>query len=172
MLSMLLIIASVIISCLETMEYFSESQSTQHQVIHILEIICVIWFTAEILIRFIVCPSKRKFIKQIMNWLDFAAIIPFYLQLFLTNTEMNSIVALRIIRLIRVFRVFKLSRHSYSLQILGHTLRSSLSELFLLGFFLSIGVVVFSTLMFYAEHESGAKKFSSIPAGFGGQWLL
>ena len=166
MLSMLLIIASVIISCLETMEYFSESQSTQHQVIHILEIICVIWFTAEILIRFIVCPSKRKFIKQIMNWLDFAAIIPFYLQLFLTNTEMNSIVALRIIRLIRVFRVFKLSRHSYSLQILGHTLRSSLSELFLLGFFLSIGVVVFSTLMFYAEHESGAKKFSSIPAGF------
>jgi hypothetical protein len=148
------------------MEYFSESQSTQHQVIHILEIICVIWFTAEILIRFIVCPSKRKFIKQIMNWLDFAAIIPFYLQLFLTNTEMNSIVALRIIRLIRVFRVFKLSRHSYSLQILGHTLRSSLSELFLLGFFLSIGVVVFSTLMFYAEHESRAKKFSSIPAGF------
>ncbi|CAB4022104.1 potassium voltage-gated channel Shaw-like, partial [Paramuricea clavata] len=166
MLSMLLIIASVITSCLETMEYFSESQSTQHQVIHILEIICVIWFTAEILIRFTVCPNKRKFIKQIMNWLDFAAIIPFYLQLFLTNTEMNSIVALRIIRLIRVFRVFKLSRHSYSLQILGHTLRSSLSELFLLGFFLSIGVVVFSTLMFYAEHESGAKKFSSIPAGF------
>ena len=166
MLSMLLIVASVIISCLETMEYFSESQSTQNQVIHILEMVCVIWFTAEILIRFIACPSKRKFMRQIMNWVDFAAIIPFYVQLFLSNTDMNSIVSLRIIRLIRVFRVFKLSRHSYSLQILGHTLRSSLSELFLLGFFLSIGVVVFSTLMFYAEHESKTKKFSSIPAGF------
>ncbi len=166
MLSMVLIIASVVISCLETMEYFSRSQSTQRQIIHILEIICVIWFTTEILVRFIVCPSKRKFLGQIMNWLDFAAIIPFYTQLFLTNTDVNSIVALRIIRLIRVFRVFKLSRHSYSLQILGHTLRSSLSELFLLGFFLSIGVVVFSTLMFYAEQESKEKKFSSIPAGF------
>ena len=164
MLSMLLIITSVTISCLETMEYFSESQSTPHQVIHILEIICVIWFTVEIVTRFIVCPSKRKFVRQIMNWLDFAAIIPFYIQLFLSNTDVNSIVAVRIIRLIRVFRVFKLSRHSYSLQILGHTLRSSLSELFLLGFFLSIGVVVFSTLMFYAEQDS--KKFSSIPAGF------
>jgi hypothetical protein len=146
------------------MEYFSESQSIQHQVIRILEIICVIWFTVEIVLRFIVCPSKRKFVRQIMNWLDFAAIIPFYIQLFLSNTDVNSIVAVRIIRLIRVFRVFKLSRHSYSLQILGHTLRSSLSELFLLGFFLSIGVVVFSTLMFYAEQES--EKFSSIPAGF------
>ena len=166
MLSMLLIIASVVISCLETMEYFAETHSTQHQVIHILELICVVWFTAEILIRFIVCPSKRKFVRQIMNWLDFAAIIPFYVQLFLNNTDVNSIVALRLIRLIRVFRVFKLSRHSYSLQILGHTLKSSLSELFLLGFFLSIGVVVFSTLMFYAEQESQTKKFSSIPAGF------
>lgn len=166
MLSMLLIIASVVISCLETMEYFAETHSTQHQVIHIVEVICVVWFTAEILIRFIVCPSKRKFVRQIMNWLDFAAIIPFYIQLFLSNTDVNSIVALRLIRLIRVFRVFKLSRHSYSLQILGHTLKSSLSELFLLGFFLSIGVVVFSTLMFYAEQESKTKKFSSIPAGF------
>ena len=166
MVSMLLIVTSVITSCLETMEYFSKSQSIQHEVIHICEIICVVWFTAELLIRFAVCPSKRKFVKQIMNWLDFAAIIPFYVQLFLANTEMNSILAIRIIRLIRVFRVFKLSRHSYSLQILGHTLRSSLSELFLLGFFLSIGVVVFSTLMYYAEHESKEKKFSSIPAGF------
>lgn len=166
MLSMLLIIASVVISCLETMEYFAKKHSTQHQVIHIIEVICVVWFTAEILIRFIACPSKRKFVRQIMNWLDFAAIIPFYIQLFLSNTDMNSIVVLRLIRLIRVFRVFKLSRHSYSLQILGHTLKSSLSELFLLGFFLSIGVVVFSTLMFYAEQESNHKKFSSIPAGF------
>ena len=166
MLSMLLIIASVVISCLETMEYFAKKHSTQYQVIHIIEVICVVWFTAEISIRFIACPSKRKFVRQIMNWLDFAAIIPFYIQLFLSNTDVNSIVVLRLIRLIRVFRVFKLSRHSYSLQILGHTLKSSLSELFLLGFFLSIGVVVFSTLMFYAEQESNHKKFSSIPAGF------
>lgn len=166
---MLLIIASVVVSCLETTEYFSRGNTLQHEAIHKMEIVCVIWFSVELLLRFVVCPCKRNFLKHIMNWLDLAAIAPFYFQLFLTNSDINSIVMLRIIRLIRVFRIFKLSRHSYSLQILGHTLRSSLSELFLLGFFLSIGIVVFSSLMYYAERETtdaDKNEFTSIPASF------
>lgn len=60
----------------------------------------------------------------------------------------------RAIRLVRVFRIFKLSRHSKGLQILGLTLKASLRELALLMFFLFIGVVLFSSAVYYAEADS------------------
>ena len=101
-----------------------------------------------------------------MNWIDLGAIVPFYLDLFISESNIKTIVVLRVVRLIRVFRIFKLSRHSYGLQILGHTLKSSCSELFLLAFFLSIGVVIFSSIIYYAEKDIPLTKFTTIPASF------
>lgn len=101
-----------------------------------------------------------------MNWIDFGAILPFYVNLLIKTSNIKTIVVLRVVRLIRVFRIFKLSRHSYGLQILGHTLRSSCSELFLLAFFLSIGVVIFSSIIYYAEKDIANTKFTTIPASF------
>ena len=73
---------------------------------------------------------------------------------------------LRIIRLVRVFRIFKLSRHSKGLQILGQTLKASMRELGLLIFFLFIGVILFSSAVYFAEVDEPESHFSSIPDGF------
>lgn len=73
---------------------------------------------------------------------------------------------LRVIRLVRVFRIFKLSRHSKGLQILGMTLKASLRELGLLMFFLLIGVILFSSAIYYAEAGSERSYFKSIPDAF------
>ena len=81
------------------------------------------------------------------------------------SSNVSSLGVLRVIRLVRVFRIFKLSRHSRGLQILGHTLRASLRELGLLIFFLLIGVILFSSAVYYAE--GGDKQtFKSIPDAF------
>ena len=152
--------------CLESVPYFEDKSSSQFQALYVTDIICVAWFTFEFVIRLIFCPRKLQFLKKPMNWIDFGAIVPFYLDYLISESNIKTIVVLRVVRLIRVFRIFKLSRHSYGLQILGHTLRSSCSELFLLAFFLSIGVVIFSSIIYYAEKDIPKTKFTTIPASF------
>lgn len=164
--TLILILSSVVVFCLESMPYFKDKSSPQFQALYITDIICVAWFTLEFIIRLSFCPKKLQFFKKPMNWIDFGAIIPFYLDLFISESNIKTIVVLRVVRLIRVFRIFKLSRHSYGLQILGHTLKSSFSELFLLAFFLSIGVVIFSSIIYYAERDLPGTKFVTIPESF------
>ena len=121
----------------------------------------VAWFTLEFLARILSCPNKLKFLKSCMNIIDLLAIFPYYITLVFDEQGLglNNI---RIIRLVRVLRIFKLSRHSRGLQILGLTLKESIQELGLLIFFLFIGVILFSSAIYYAEE----KTFQSIPDAF------
>ncbi|CAH1985125.1 unnamed protein product [Acanthoscelides obtectus] len=71
------------------------------------------------------------------------------------------------ISIIRIFRLFKLTRHSPGLKILIHTFKASAKELGLLVFFLVLGIVVFASLVYYAEKMQDNKDncFKSIPEG-------
>ncbi|RWS30107.1 potassium voltage-gated channel protein Shaker-like protein, partial [Leptotrombidium deliense] len=195
--SVLVIIVSIVIFCLETLPQYKhykifitpdkktrviedDSPSTSHP-FFVIETICIIWFCVELLIRLFACPSKMAFIKDIMNTIDFMAIVPYFITLGTMFAEKEdeskkfagekqnqamSLAILRVIRLVRVFRIFKLSRHSKGLQILGMTLKASLRELALLIFFLLIGVILFSSAVYYAEAGSEKSHFKSIPDAF------
>ncbi|CAG5978754.1 potassium voltage-gated channel subfamily A member 10 [Menidia menidia] len=142
----------------------------------IVETICIIWFCFEVGVRFVVCPSKRDFFNNIMNTIDIVSIIPYFVTLGtelattpdddMNSSQNMSLAILRIIRLVRVFRIFKLSRHSKGLQILGQTLKASMRELGLLIFFLFIGVILFSSAIYFAEVDEPQTQFVSIPDGF------
>ena len=97
---------------------------------------------------------------------DLLAILPYFITMSVDSTQSTPLSVLRVVRLVRVFRIFKLSRHSLGLQILGHTLRASISELGMLMFFLFLGVILFSSAMYYAETETNAEMFQSIPDAF------
>ncbi|XP_067936132.1 potassium voltage-gated channel subfamily A member 1-like [Watersipora subatra] len=140
-----------------------------------IETACIIWFTSELLIRFASSPGKLGFFKNIMNLIDIMAIVPYFITLgtviaddqkATSSNQAMSLAILRVIRLVRVFRIFKLSRHSKGLQILGQTLKASLRELGLLIFFLIIGVVLFSSAVYFAEADSRETYFKSIPDAF------
>ena len=69
--------------------------------------------------------------------------------------------------IIRILRLFKLTRHSPGLKILIHTFKASSKELNLLLFFLILGMVIFASLVYYAERldSNPTNDFKSIPEG-------
>uniref|UniRef100_A0A8C5LTQ4 Potassium voltage-gated channel subfamily A member 10 n=1 Tax=Leptobrachium leishanense TaxID=445787 RepID=A0A8C5LTQ4_9ANUR len=192
LVSVLVIVISILIFCLETLPEFREERDFQisressnytgyvtylgtlTDPFFMIETICIIWFAFELIVRFTVCPSTPEFFQNIMNIIDIVSIIPYFVTLITElvkptdpNGQQNmSLAILRIVRLVRVFRIFKLSRHSKGLQILGQTLKASMRELGLLIFFLFIGVILFSSAVYFAEVDEPKSQFVSIPDGF------
>lgn len=129
-----------------------------------IEIICITWFLIEFIIRFISCPSKLKFIKSFLNWIDFASIIPYFVWLLLSDISLVP-TAKNILRMLKILLVFKVTRFSSSLKIFGQLIVTSSKELGILFIYLTIGIVFFSTILFYCEKDINGR-FSSIPAAF------
>ncbi|XP_051917894.1 potassium voltage-gated channel subfamily A member 1-like [Hippocampus zosterae] len=193
--SVTVILVSIVIFCLETLPQLKEEPAGRPaegavngtaparrkpgvlaDPFFVVETLCIIWFSFELMVRFLACPSKPAFFRNMMNTIDIVAIIPYFITL---GTELaedpdaegvgeqaTSLAILRVIRLVRVFRIFKLSRHSKGLQILGQTLKASMRELGLLIFFLFIGVILFSSAVYFAEAEEKESYFTSIPDAF------
>ncbi|KAI6172589.1 BTB domain-containing protein [Aphelenchoides besseyi] len=103
--------------------------------------------------------TRTVLLKQfVMNFL--------YRSIFSADTHDGSFSVLRAIRLIRVVQVFKLSRHVIGLRVLGQTFRASLQEIILMGVFLVISLILFSSCIYFAEQNEPNSKFTSIPASF------
>ncbi|XP_062989928.1 potassium voltage-gated channel subfamily C member 2 isoform X1 [Elgaria multicarinata webbii] len=194
--SLFFILLSITTFCLETHEAFNTIKNKTEPTINgseavlqyeietdpaltYVEGVCVVWFTFEFLIRVIFSPNKLEFIQNYLNVIDFVAILPFYLEVGLSGLSSKAakdvLGFLRVVRFVRILRIFKLTRHFVGLRVLGHTLRASTNEFLLLIIFLALGVLIFATMIYYAE-RIGAKpndpsasehtEFKNIPIGF------
>ncbi|XP_061662423.1 potassium voltage-gated channel subfamily A member 1 [Syngnathoides biaculeatus] len=189
--SVAVILISIVIFCLETLPELKEEAGERRRTpangtaarradvladpFFAAETLCVVWFSFELLVRFLACPSKTAFFRNMMNSIDVVSVIPYFITLGTEpaddpdgggGEQATSLAILRVIRLVRVFRIFKLSRHSKGLQILGQTLKASMRELGLLIFFLFIGVILFSSAVYFAEADEKESYFTSIPDAF------
>ncbi|XP_076275280.1 potassium voltage-gated channel protein Shaw-like isoform X2 [Rhynchophorus ferrugineus] len=171
--SVFFICVSVFSFCLKThpgmrvdCENIKEMNCTEpHPYFLTVEHVCNAWFTFELSTRLIVSPNVIEFIKSPVNIIDFAATLSFYIDMILIFEKKSQI--LDFFSIIRILRLFKLTRHSPGLKILIHTFKASAKELALLVFFLVLGIVVFASLVYYAEklQDNKENSFKSIPEG-------
>ncbi|XP_016922213.1 potassium voltage-gated channel protein Shaw-like isoform X1 [Apis cerana] len=168
--SILFICLSVLCFCLKSHRKQSRDDDDDlrsYPLLFYVEHACNAWFTLEITLRCLVSPSLKRFAMSPLNAIDLAATLSFYTE-FLTKSSLY----LEILSIARVLRLFKLTRHSPGLRILIHTFKASAKELALLVFFLVLGIVLFASLIFYAERlqENPHNDFDSIPQGL--WWAL
>ncbi|XP_045028990.1 potassium voltage-gated channel protein Shaw isoform X3 [Daphnia magna] len=151
-----------------------KTQTNAHEAFFYIEAVCNTWFTIEILMRFIACPNKFLFVRASVNIIDYVATLSFFIDLALQKfaSHLENADILEFFSIIRIMRLFKLTRHSSGLKILIQTFRASAKELTLLVFFLVLGIVIFASLVYYAERiqANPHNDFNSIPLGL--WWAL
>lgn len=177
MASFIFTVISIILFCIETLPVYAQTHCEPgtkpnfRDPFFIIETLCTFWFTIEIFIRFISCPSQKIFIKDIKNLIDLAAIVPYYITLFnvlitFSCEGAKNSASLAFLRVIRLIRVFKLTKHSSGLQVLVLTFKESIEglSLFLVAFIVCI--LVFSSTIYYVEIDRKGSQIESIPDAF------
>mmetsp|Transcript_18234 Transcript_18234/g.42472 ORF Transcript_18234/g.42472 Transcript_18234/m.42472 type:complete len:791 (-) Transcript_18234:28-2400(-) len=159
----------------------SECNVTTMQIFKDIDLVCVIFFCVEYGSRLILSAFVRMELldrekRQLLQWMtsdapmqtpnhlerlffyfinpanlvDLAAILPWFLTQAAQGGGENNIV-IRLIRLTRVVRAIRLGKHFEAVVIIARTLKKSLRALQVLTLNLVLGMIVFGSLMYFAE---------------------
>ncbi|GMR36341.1 hypothetical protein PMAYCL1PPCAC_06536 [Pristionchus mayeri] len=140
-----------------------------HDAFFYIDVVCNVWFTFELIIRTIFCPSFHRFVSSPLTIIDITATSAYYFDVVL-HVAVPGIISLYFPDFISIFcvlRLFKLAQHFSGLKILIQTFKASAQELLLLVFFVLLAIVIFAALVYYAERSqiNPSNQFTSIPAG-------
>jgi len=134
---MLLIICSAIVAILETIPSIHKAYE---KIWFAFEFFFVANFTIEFLLRIVSCPDKLVFLRTVMNYIDFIAILPFYLdvaaRLLQSGTAPPNLGFLRILRLSRAAKLIKMTKYSQGIRLVGNAMANSVDALQLFGLLL------------------------------------
>ncbi|KAG8702701.1 hypothetical protein FRC08_003289 [Ceratobasidium sp. 394] len=171
-------------ACVTTLETLPAFRSSSERVWFGIETALVALFTLEYGAR---CFAHSETWSQLWNWstsffpvLDLIAILPFYILLVL-KFDMTAIFRFSILRVFRLLRVFRPFRYSntilLTIEVMFLAVKRSRDALFALGFFVLMALIVFSTLIYFAERgtwdttletfvnsDGDPTQFDSIPA--------
>ncbi len=150
------ILGSILVVTLESVKELDERYEVLFEVI---EWIFTILFSVEYLLRIFILKKPLKYVFSFLGIIDFLALAPTYLSLFVTGGA--YLVVIRAIRLLRIFRILKLSRYLKEAQMLGNALIASKYKLLVfIGTVMSV-VLIMGTLMYVIEGADNG--FTSIP---------
>jgi voltage-gated potassium channel len=140
----------------------------------IFEIVSVVIFTIEYILRILTAPEKfppskeepsskiepyKDFIFSFMGIVDLCAILPFFLPFVIIDLRI-----LRIIRLFKLLRVFKLIRYNKSLDLIGRVFKRERDKLIMTIIGVGILLLLASSIMYTVEHEVQPDAFPNILA--------
>ncbi len=154
---LVLIVASVIVVSLETVESLNIRFGT---LFLWLEWIFTIFFTIEYVLRIYAVRNPSKYIFSFYGIVDLLAILPLYLSLFFVASK--HFIIIRVMRLLRVFRIFKLGSFLQHGNVIVNSLKASRAKITVFMYFVLLAVIVFGAVMYMVEGVSN-DGFDSIP---------
>lgn len=143
----------------------------------LIDIFCLMFFTAEFIFRMVVCPSVRERFRSWYTVLDMLYLIPAWTRLIIDVSypfywqkgfkQATLLVFLDAMLVLRVFRIFRLSRHYRGFRVLLLAIKASMGEMTLLIVFVMLTLIIFASLIYCAEQYEHSANFDSI---FKGLW--
>jgi voltage-gated potassium channel len=120
------------------------------------ELICVIIFSVEYILRIFVSKNPFKYIFSFYGIIDFLAIFPFYLR------GIFDLRALRAFRIFRIFRALKLIRYNKALNRFHIAAKIVKEEIILFLIITFIFIFLASAGIYFFENEAQPKVFASV----------
>ena len=148
-----LIVVSLISFSIETLP--NNSEHVQNA-LFVIELVCVILFTLEYVLRILVADRPLKFIFSFYGIIDLLAFLPFYLTI---GLDLRSV---RAFRFLRLFRGLKLLRYSKATKRFRKAFLVAKEEIVIFSLMTLILLFVASVGIYYFENEAQPEKFSSV----------
>ena len=158
----LLSVVSVILESVESLHYILNLQFI------VLDSIAVAIFTLEYCMRMYSCVEDPKYegaffgrfkqAKSPSTFIDFLAIIPFYLEVFL-----HHVLDLRFLRIFRLARLLKLTRNSDATTVLFRVIAREWPIMSAASFIMGLLLILTASIGYLLEHEAQPEKFENIP---------
>lgn len=121
------------------------------------EVVIVILFTIEYVLRFITSEHRWRYPFQLASIIDLLAILPFYLTFGAADFRV-----IRIFRLFRIIRVLKLARYSRALQRFVDAFREIKNELVIFVMAATFILYLSAVGIYFFEHQAQPEQFQSI----------
>ena len=120
------------------------------------ELVCILIFSLEYLIRLYIAKNKLKFITSFYGIIDILAILPFYLTL---GFDLRSA---RVLRFLRLFRLIKLIRYNKAIRRFQTAFMMIKQELVMFSMVSLILFYLSAVGIYYFENSVQPELFSSV----------
>jgi voltage-gated potassium channel len=151
------IILSILTVMLESVNSIIVNYGTE---LKIMEWVFTILFSVEYLARIIASPKPFKYIFSFLGIIDFLAITPTFLNMFVKGS--HAVVVIRSIRLIRVFRILKLARYMGGARTIYMALKASTPKIIVFLVAVISLTIILGTFMYLFEGNKNSG-FADIP---------
>lgn len=147
------IVVSLISFSVETLPNLS---AQWRYILRVIEVVAVIIFTIEYLLRLWVADSSLRFVFSFFGIVDLLAILPFYIT---SGVDLRSIRVMRLFRLVRLLKLFRYNKAIQDLRSAFYLIREELVLFMVATLFL---LYISSVGIYYFEKAAQPENFSSI----------
>lgn len=123
-------------------------------VFRVLEIVCLVVFMFEYLVKLATCPSYRSYLLSVGHAIDAGTLLPYFIDLAIASMVPGGVgnnAALRVLRVVRVFRIFKVAKYVPYVSLMATSAAASAAPIMMAVFVMLIGMILLAFAVYFTE---------------------